>query len=306
MIYLFSQGINLKPAGGVKVLYDIVRTLNQLGYQSKLLINGGEYSPQWFQSSNIEIENNIDNVTQNDVVVFHEETLWVYDRIKASGCKHIILNQGAHWSLTNYLGYERTKQIYYSSSGIFANSTYTQNLINKLFGNDLNVERFHIPIDSSFKPGTKTNTICYMPRRNSETAECIAQYVKGKYPQWQCVAIDNMSHEQVANVFSSAKIFLSFGGPEGFGMPPLEAAFSGCHVIGYSGFGGDEYFVPPFFTPIPFMEIISFIDAIDHRVNMLVDRTSVLESYQLSMLRETYSVNTFTKDIGRIFNKFLK
>ena len=37
-------------------------------------------------------------------------------------------------------------------------------------------------------------------------------------------------------------IFLSFGHPEGFGLPLAEAAACGCYLIGYSGLGGREIF----------------------------------------------------------------
>ena len=36
------------------------------------------------------------------------------------------------------------------------------------------------------------------------------------------------------------KIFLSFSSLEGLGLPPVEAALAGNHVIGYTGEGGNE------------------------------------------------------------------
>ena len=38
----------------------------------------------------------------------------------------------------------------------------------------------------------------------------------------------------------SSTIFISFGHPEGFGLPLAEAASCGCYLIGYSGLGGKE------------------------------------------------------------------
>ena len=37
-------------------------------------------------------------------------------------------------------------------------------------------------------------------------------------------------------------IFLSFGHPEGFGLPVAEALASQCAVVGYDGIGGRELF----------------------------------------------------------------
>jgi hypothetical protein len=305
MIYIFSQGANNKPSGGVKVLFDIVKTLNDHKMESSLLINGGEYSPQWFSENNIPIESDIYKVTENDVVVFHEEALWAFERIKLSNCKHIILNQGAHWSLTNYLGYERTKQIYENSLGVIANSDYTMKLVRRLFGHNFLLKRFHIGIEPYFTPGNKQNVITYMPRRNSETAECIVQYVQGKHKQWTCLALDNMSHEHVANALASSKLFLSFGGPEGFGMPPLEAMLSGCHVVGFDGFGGEEYFKPPLFIPVPFMDLMAFLSAVDFKIQQLGNNNQLHYGLTQHYLKDLYSKKTFTQEIITIFKELL-
>jgi len=304
VIYVFSQGANYKPAGGVKVLFDIVRTLNNNGFNSSLLIHGGDYRPDWFVENNIPIESDISKVTSKDIVVFHEETLWAYDRIVPnSGCGHIILNQGAHWSLTNYLGYERTKQIYERSHAVIVNSEYTGRLVRRLFGINFKMKRFHIGIEPFFQPRLKENIITYMPRRNSETAECIVQYVAGRYKRWKCVPIDNMPHEMVAQTMSTSKLFLSFGGPEGFGIPPLEAALSGCHVVGFDGFGGEEFFKPPLFTPVPFMDLPAFMSAVDYKIGQLEDCYDFHSGLTYYYLKDLYSNKTFTNDIVTIFKE---
>jgi len=306
MIYVFSQGANYKPAGGVKVLFDIVKTLNHAGLSTSLLINGGEYNPSWFSDNNIPIESNIEKVTKNDVVVFHEETLWAFERIKQSGCKHIILNQGAHWSLVNFLGYNQTKCIYETSLGVLVNSDYTGKLVRQLFGANFKIRRFHIGIEPYFVTREKRNVITYMPRRNSETAECIVQYVQGKHPSWELMPLDDMAHIDVAAAMGKSKIFLSFGGPEGFGMPPLEAALCSCHVVGFDGFGGAEYFKPPLFTPVPFMDITAFIHAINRKI-ALFETGQETNHYGMthSYLRNTYSKANFEQEIVHFFKELV-
>ncbi len=302
MIYVFSQGSNLKPSGGVKVLFDIVQVLNTNQMEAKLLINGGNYAPQWFIDNNIPLESDISKVTENDVVVFHEETLWAFDVIKTSGCKHIILNQGAHWSLVNHLGYDRTKAIYDNALFVMVNSEYTGKLVRKLFGNHLKIRRFHIGIEPYFMPGNKQNQVCYMPRRNSETAECIVQYLEGKHHNWIFTAIEDVSHNDTANVMGSSKLFLSFGGPEGFGMPPVEAALAGCAVVGFDGFGGGEYFKPPVFTPVPFMDIVKFMDVADNKIKTL-ERVPQhwISHIHVNYLRKKYSKEVFQVEICNFF-----
>jgi len=299
LIYVFSQGFNESPSGGVKVLFDIVSTLSQAGIQSKILIPGGEFNPTWFSHS-IEVENNIDAVRPTDYVLLHEETLWVYKRIKARGCKYGILNQGAHWSLTNYLGYEETKKIYQQASHVLVNSFYTGELVKRLF-NVENCIKITLGVDSIFDPSsTKENRICFMPRRNSETAELVSQYVKGKYKDWKMFSIEKMNYKDVATILNTSKLFLSFGGPEGFGLPPLEAALSGCKVIGYHGYGGQEYFYEPIFTRIEFMDVIPFLDAID----TFIESKNYFNTYcenQRKVLKSVYNSDNFKKDVINVF-----
>jgi glycosyltransferase involved in cell wall biosynthesis len=132
---------------------------------------------------------------------------------------------------------------------------HTRDNIIKLFELDSSkVHLYKIHIDEIFKPGIKTNTVSYMPRKNRAFGCFVINYLCGKYPEVEYVAIDNMNREQVAEVLGRSKIFLSFGGPEGFGMPPLEAALAGCKVIGFDGGGGEEFFNRPIFNKIPFYD----------------------------------------------------
>ena len=56
------------------------------------------------------------------------------------------------------------------------------------------------------------------------------------------MSLDQISHRDVMANLSKSLLFLSFGHPEGFGLPVAEAMASGCAVVGYSGLGGRELF----------------------------------------------------------------
>lgn len=308
IIYVFCQGFSKNPSGGLRILYDLVSALNHLGYTSKLLIPNGSFAVDWYDSK-IDICNSPEEVAEDDVVVFHEESLWMFKNItEQSRCKYIILNQGAHWSLTNSLGYYKTKEIYYNALGVLVNSKHTELLVNRLFGN-VKQYRLHLPVGEIFAPAkNKTNTICYMPRRNSEVAKCIVEYVQDVHNDWSVKSIHDVSYNEVANIMGSSKIFLSFGGPEGFGLPPLEAALSGCKVIGYHGFGGEEFFKSPLFDSIPFMEIPLFLDSIREHTFFLknttpLEITGAVE--QINSLRDTYSYKNFHNDISNAFSEMI-
>jgi glycosyltransferase involved in cell wall biosynthesis len=58
-------------------------------------------------------------------------------------------------------------------------------------------------------------------------------------------------------------IFLSFGEPEGFSLPPAEAMSCGCIVIGYHGMGGREYFKPEFCFPVEMGDLLTFAGTVE-------------------------------------------
>lgn len=305
IVYLLFHGIE-SPSGGTKVLFDMATVLNSIGIKAKMLVPESRVNVNitWFEH-NIEIISGFDCVTKDDIVLLPEETLWsFYQLVAAKGCRYIVVNQGAYWTLVNRLGYDLTKEIYHNALGVYVNSEYTGYLVKRLFG-DVNIYRFSVPIEPFFKPAEeKENIICYMPRKNIETAECIAQYVSGFHKDWTVIPINGISNQEVAQVFNRAKIFLSFGGPEGLGMPPIEAALSGCKVIGYHGFGGTEYFVEPLFTALEYLEIPKFLDQIAIYTSLLGNNHPLNISgadTQRSKLENFYSYEKFQNDVINSF-----
>ena len=59
---------------------------------------------------------------------------------------------------------------------------------------------------------------------------------------WSIVPIHERPQEEVIKIMRDSMLLLSFGHPEGFGLPVAEAMACGCSVIGYSGLGGRELF----------------------------------------------------------------
>ena len=55
---------------------------------------------------------------------------------------------------------------------------------------------------------------------------------------------------------------MAFSDLEGCPVPPLEAAFTGNRVIGYTGQGGLEYWAEPVFTEIQTGDLLGFVGAV--------------------------------------------
>ncbi|HEV8377690.1 MAG TPA: glycosyltransferase, partial [Tepidisphaeraceae bacterium] len=68
----------------------------------------------------------------------------------------------------------------------------------------------------------------------------ILRYRK-KLTGWTIREINNLPEAQAAQILRESAIFMSFGHPEGFGLPPAEAMACATIVIGYDGRGGAEY-----------------------------------------------------------------
>ena len=64
-----------------------------------------------------------------------------------------------------------------------------------------------------------------------------------KYPQarvtWQ--PVDNRTEKETADIFGRSEIVLSLPFLESFGLVPLEAMACGAIVVGFTGYGGEEY-----------------------------------------------------------------
>ena len=85
-----------------------------------------------------------------------------------------------------------------------------------------------------------------MPRKNPKDSAVVSALLRQQpwfqLSGWSLQAINGLPQEEVAKILQKSLVFLSFGYPEGFGLPLAEAAACGCYLIGYSGLGGSEIF----------------------------------------------------------------
>lgn len=72
----------------------------------------------------------------------------------------------------------------------------------------------------------------------------LKDYYKNKYPEssLEFKMVNEVTQNELANLFNQHKYFLTLNPSEGFGLPPLEAMASGCAVVGFDSIGGRDYF----------------------------------------------------------------
>lgn len=307
MRLVFTVG-TAKVSGGTSVLLDMIKFSNELGIETLIHCIEPYISEAWLERHPGIPQIQANSIQQTDLLVVSEEFIFVAMDLSRYTTNYIVLNQGLNSSLVSDFRrntYPVTKLLYQGARGVIANSHHTKENITKLFELDSDkVHLYTIHINDNFKPATKTNTVAYMPRRNRVFGCFVVNYLSGKYPETEFIAIDNMCTEEVITALGVSKLFLSFGGPEGFGMPPVEAAFSGCKVIGFDGGGGEEYFNEPIFTKVPFYDHMKFIEVSDNFMCSNYEWSDEQENQRLR-LRDAYSLDSARQSFYNVIKQVI-
>lgn len=288
---------NLMPhfnphSGGLYVLLNHMKSLRDYGFDVCVYVYWKEKQQSIVKVVEKDYEVlNLEELQTTDIVVVSEEFIWVAnDLLVPRGIPYVIINQGIFASFFSYNPYELHKKTYVNARAILSNSQHTTIGIKKLFDiPDDKIYNFRIGIDRNlYYPESKENTISYLTYKNANFSRFIDVYFRGKFPEWNLIKIDGLSREETASIFRKSKLFFSFGGPEGFGMPPLEAAFCGCKVLGFDGYAGAEFFKESIFTKVNFMDHLDFLDKIPN-VLKNIDNFSEDDLEYIDYLKEFYS-----------------
>ena len=158
-----------------------------------------------------------------------------------------------------------------------------------------------------FKPGIhKKRQIAFMPRKNSRDSLIVQNMLSTKswMNGWSLMPIDRCSQESVASILQDSLLFLSFGHPEGFGLPVAEALACGCAVVGYSGLGGRELFTlgKKYFIvkEVAFGDWVGFVQATHEFIQAFDSRQSWLFSMLRSCsesIRSQYNESTMQESV---------
>jgi hypothetical protein len=235
------------PSGGVQKLHDHVEILNDAGLEAAI-INSPKFSPWWFNTRARILHPPI-TVRPGDLLAFPE----VYgDSLLtiAPGFPRVSVNQNTFLTFSNVRNVAHHPYLHCSSLlGIMTMSQHDYTYLAHTF-HALSVHRAYYRIDADlfrFAEGPRQRKIAYMPRKRRLLAQQIigSLHARGALNGWELQEIRGMSHAEVAEAMGTSQLFLSFSQREGFGLPPAEALARGCHVIGYGGWGGNEFLIGP-------------------------------------------------------------
>ena len=103
-----------------------------------------------------------------------------------------------------------------------------------------------------------------------------------------------MAEAEVARRLSLSSLFFSFGYMEGFSLPPAEAMASENVVVGYSGFGGREYFKEEFCYPVANSDIKTFVHSAERALDESRKNPSAFKARQ--GLARSYIETHYTRE----------
>jgi glycosyltransferase involved in cell wall biosynthesis len=286
------------PVGGVRVIYRHVEILNKHNISAYVVHKTRGFRVDWFKNDTpiVYWRNNLwdklsaklkrrsdpdavielpitggsrSSINAADVLAVPE--MYGPDLVAAygRGIKKVILNQNCYLTFNGY-SLQRDRLITpYNHKDVLAtliNSFDGVDYLHYAFP-DLPLHRFRLSIDPqlfSFQ-ANKKKQICFSRIKNEADAMQVINILKfrGVLKDYEIVPFINKPQNEVAQIYKDSLLLLSFGYPEGFGLPPAEAMACGCVAIGFHGGGGKEFFKPEFSYPIKQGDIIGFARTVE-------------------------------------------
>ena len=303
-----------KPIGGVKQIYRQVEHLQRNHIDAAVVTENPNFRPSWFQSDaktvSIEEANALGDFSSVGCILVVPETYLSvnfssFRGFNLSYLPRVVFNQNAYYSFgdispasTNYLS------DFYLSPNVLHTLSISEDTHRFLSVNlslpDANISRIVNAIEPIFRPvSNKLNNLHWMPRKNPNHVQAVLASLNHSplinSSGWTGIPLAGVSHTSVADALNKARIFLSFGHPEGFGLPVAEAMASGCWVVGYSGLGGNELFRFGGSHQINYGDWTSFVLAIQDVFTMFATRPreiSLLLDRQSQVVRSLYNNET--------------
>jgi hypothetical protein len=299
----------------VRKFYHFVDILNAAGLNAAILHAPAGFRCSWFA-------NTTRVVSAKDVTLGPRDIFVVPEVFGQSICdlprntRQIIFNQNAYLTLKSLENGPANAEPYVNNPDLVTVLVVSQDnadVLKRTFPGTP-VRRLRLGINSNlYHPpqAAKQRRLVYMPRKRREDAAAVLARLKlrGVLNGWDVVAIDGRSESETAELLRTARLFLSFSFREGFGLPPLEALASGCIVVGYHGFGGREYFQPPFALAIEDGDIDGFVRTVEATIRNIDADPQGADSLGAAASRfvsEHYAVEAEKQDLLNIFEPLLR
>jgi len=282
------------PSGGIRVIYRHVAHLLAAGRSASVVHRAPGFRPTWFDTAGVPVTyTEAITPTPADLLVIPE----IYGPDLAQigpGVPKAVFNQNAY---NTFLGYtpdaadRRTPYTHPEVAGAVVVSDDNARYLRHGFP-ALPVHRVVNAVDPAlFRPGPKRRRIAFMPRKNAEQALQVLNLLKfrGALDGVEVVALDGLREAQVAAELRETLVFLSFGHPEGFGLPAAEAMACGCVVAGYHGYGGREFLTAEHAFPVDTGDIVGFARTVEDLLGRDPAELQAIGARAAAFIAERYS-----------------
>lgn len=301
-----------EPAGGVRMLYRHVDVLNAAGIPAAIVHYKPGFRVDWFEHRTIVRHLPVD-LKSDDVVVFPEVEGPAIGQA-VPGIRKVIFNQNAYYTFAHYPLEVSSVTAPYLHPEVVATivvSEDSRRYLRHAFPS-ARIHRVRLGIDPELyhAGAAKQKQIAFMPRKHPEDAQQVINLLRFRevLSGWRVAPIQNASQTQAAAILRESMIFLSFGHPEGFGLPAAEAMACGCITIGYHGNGGREFWDPQFSFPIAAGDVVGFAQAAEGVLRALERTPQALAAKTARaarFIRETYSPQNEQQDIISTWRQIL-
>ncbi len=295
-----------KPTGGVQMIYRQVDVLNQAGFSAAVLHKNADFRCQWFENQTRIVGGTLDVDPEKTIVVIPEVyEQYEYARVPKN-VPFLIFNQNVYYTFDKFSVNFEEEYFPYSDPnllGVMVVSEDSDRYIQTAFP-QLQTYRVRCSInpDLFYFPEKKGNQICVLARKNLSDLQQVCQILRhrDRLQGFRLVRVLDLPHAELAKIMRESAIFMSFGDPEGFGLPAAEAMAAGCLTVGYHGRGGREFFKPEFSYPIERGDILGFVHGVERAIEDWTDRpdaTIAKVKTASAYIRNTYSPEKQAQDI---------
>ena len=238
IIYLSRHPKN-EISGGIKMQYRHVEMLARMGFDAWISVFGGHND--WFNSGVRVFKG---QTTPEDIVVFPEVLnggLGELSRMPAR-CAKVLLCQNQYYMFSKSISKHSLAELNFAKHITVGEAA--RGYLERVFAPN----RFDVvPVfvdPRLFYPREKQARIAVIPRKLPNEYRIIRSVFTLKYPALRSVpwdVIERKSESEVADSLGRATVFLSLCHLECAPLTPLEAMASGCVVVGFHGYGGQDY-----------------------------------------------------------------
>ncbi len=339
IIYLSHAEKN--PSGGAKIIYHHSEIINNFkNFSSQVLHIKKKKSAKWktslekkfklnasketgWQINQIEavkrfkykwFDHNIK--TKNSLLFDRSKDFVILPEIFAHLASELLIKKKIKYAVFVQNGYaiastnneQKLKKAYLNASFILSYSDDITNCIKLKFPNiktKIVKISYAIQINKS-KIQKKQNLITFMSRKLPQHSNLVVNYLKNYLPKkWSVKDLNNLSEKTTYEYLRKSKIFLAFSNLEGLPLPPVEAALAKNYVVGYTGEGGNEYWIEPIFTRIYSGDINKFVKRIVEKIDELNVKNNFPKKKYFNLVKkfskenEIKNINNFLRYIPR-------